>query len=206
MIPIIPSHRRNLAYDGRASMYCVQVSAFLLTFPKLCCCCGFGGADGRFLATATRTTGKRVIRIDTKSWDFPIWRECQRWIRRQQRANAARFWFVALGVLARTCAFAGVGLFSLPFVDAKIENRALVLASAVIAVALAGLLVGLATLAYQGLQRRRAAADNVKPAGHCAVKPVIYREWYGTVHTFYFACEDFAQQFILANATKVLDW
>src|SRR4051794_14872358 len=82
------------------SVYCVQVSARLLNIPQACCCCGMHGVDTRFRAIATRTTGKRVIRTDSRSWDFPLCNRCQLWIGHQRTADAARARYIRIIVFA----------------------------------------------------------------------------------------------------------
>jgi hypothetical protein len=58
----------------------VKVSANLINFPRACCCCGREGADKTFKALSKRTTGKRVIKTNTRTWNFPICESCDRWI------------------------------------------------------------------------------------------------------------------------------
>lgn len=92
-------------------MYTVHVSARLLHFPRLCCCCGRPDPSEEYRASAKRTTGKKVVKTDTRSWSFPICRECLDWITIQRSANALCGLFVVLLV----CAVEGVmfGLVSI---------------------------------------------------------------------------------------------
>ena len=53
----------------------VEVSARKVTVPATCVCC-HGHADGDFSASFTRTSGKRVIREQTRSWAFPCCHRC----------------------------------------------------------------------------------------------------------------------------------
>src|SRR5262249_48656717 len=64
----------------------IRVSANLLTFPRMCCCCGRTNQPGTtYIAHSTRTTGVRVIRHQTKKWSFPLCEECDDWIRAVRR-------------------------------------------------------------------------------------------------------------------------
>ena len=173
-------------------MYCVQVSARLLHFPDVCCCCGAGGANGRFRVTATRTTGKKVVRTESQSWDFPLCDECQEWMRQQHAANTARRWFIALIVFAALGIVVGIDKLPQP--------------GSILSIAVGMLLGAIAWFVFGSWQRCQKAADRVKPAGHCVLQPVVYSGWSGSVHTFYFACREFTERFRAANARKVLDW
>lgn len=53
----------------------VQLSARQITFPRMCACCG-GAPNTTYAATATRVTGKRVVRTQSASWSFPYCNHC----------------------------------------------------------------------------------------------------------------------------------
>lgn len=57
-------------------MYEIQVSARILSAPDPCCCC-LGEADSYYEARHTRTTGKKVVRSDTRAWRFPCCSHCR---------------------------------------------------------------------------------------------------------------------------------
>ena len=171
-------------------MYCVRVSARLLHFPDVCCCCGCSGADNRFQAVATRTTGKKVVRTDSRSWSFPLCGDCERWIRQQQVADIAHAWFMGLVVLAILGVVGGVALLPRP--------------SGGVAIFLGVLAGAIVPFVYKNWQQCQEAANRVKPARHCVTEPVIYEGWQGTVHTFYFSCHEFTERFQAGNARKVL--
>lgn len=57
-----------------------EFNAVRLRFPKLCCCCGQRSPGAWFQASHTRTRGIRVIRMDTRTTDFPICRKCSDWL------------------------------------------------------------------------------------------------------------------------------
>ena len=165
-------------------MRCVQVSARLLNFPAVCCCCGISEPSTHYCATATRTTGKRVVRTDSRSWNFPLCSHCSEWMRRQHVANANRSLFVALIVLA----FLG-----------------LVFGIALPPVVLLGIVCGaISPFIFKRWRRNQAAADKIKLQPHCVTEPVVYSGWNGATHTFYFSCSAFTQQFCIANAQKLV--
>ncbi len=185
---------------------CIQVSARLLHFPDICCCCGVHGAKARFRATATRTTGKKVIRTHSRSWDFPLCKKCDRWIDYQITANTTHNWFVALVVFAALSAFAAGGLLALSFVSDNVESTRVMRLIGAVGITLCGLSGAFAAPTYRRWQQNQATADRIKPSKICVVDPVIYSSWNGTVHTFYFDCQHFADHFRSANARKVLGW
>jgi len=171
-------------------LYCVQVSARLLHFPNFCCCCGARDAGGQFCAVATRTTGKKVVRTESRSWKFPLCDECQPWMQQQHAANAARGWFFGLVLFAVLGVVGGIGLLPSP--------------AGCLGIVVGMLLGGGAPFFYISWQRSQKTADQVKPAPHCVVRPVVYDSWSGSVHTFYFACREFTERFRAANARKLL--
>jgi hypothetical protein len=171
-------------------VYVVQVSARLLQFPRLCCCCGRPGPSENYRASATRTTGKKVLKTDTRSWTFPICRDCLAWIAVQRAANGLWGLFIALLVCA-----AGGGVFGL----VSIREPAGVL------FLLCGLaLGGISPFAYKGWKSKQSQADAIKPNPDCSTVPVVYVAWRGSVHTFQFASVVFCEEFRRANAKKVL--
>jgi len=53
----------------------VMISGQLISLPRQCICCG-GTADHEMTATAKRKTGKRVVRTQTRSFQFPYCTAC----------------------------------------------------------------------------------------------------------------------------------
>jgi hypothetical protein len=184
-----PHRTLNVRRRGSA-LYCVQVSARLLHFPRVCCSCGSGAPDQHFRASATRTTGKKVVKTDMRSWDFPICSGCLRWISQQRSANSMRGGFIALVIFAVLGVVVGVILIREPV--------------GIFAILLGALLGAIAPFVYQSWQKKQAAADKIKPSAGCMIEPVVYNGWSGTVHTFYFSSGVFCEQFPLANANKLL--
>ncbi|NCO33299.1 MAG: serine/threonine protein kinase [Armatimonadetes bacterium] len=84
----------------------VQVSAHLITWPGRCACC-YEPSDAHLRVSYTRTTGVRVVRHDTRSWDVPYCGNCLQHI---QLYNAGNGLF-ASGSLSLLIGSAGVGLF-----------------------------------------------------------------------------------------------
>lgn len=189
---------RDLTEGGE--MYSVQVSAHILNYPHCCCCCCGSGANTSFPATATRVWGERVVRTDSKSFNFPLCNACKAWMNRQHAANAARDWFIMsasfaigypIGLFGVAAAMGGFHLF--PW-------RAVLLL-----VAASILLAAVVVLACRNWRRRQRAANSCKPAVDCVVEPVIYCGWHGSVRDFRFACGDYCERFRAANAGRVLD-
>ena len=71
----------------------------ITSLPPLCCCAGSRPTE-EFHATASRTTGKRVVRTDSRSWTFPICADCLDWIEVQQAATTLLYVFIGLVVCA----------------------------------------------------------------------------------------------------------
>ena len=171
-------------------MYVVQVSARLLHFPRLCCGCGSPGPSEGYGASATRTSGKKVVKTDTRTWTFPICGDCLEWIAIQGSANTLRGLFIGLLV----CSVTGV---MIGFASIREPVGILFLLCGVA-------LGGISPFAYKGWRRKQSLADGIKPDPDCSLKPVVYVEWSGSVHTFRFANLVFCEQFERANAKKLL--
>jgi hypothetical protein len=159
----------------------VEVSAKLLKFPQQCVCCG-GVPDTVYQAVATRTTGKRVVRTDSRSWDFPYCVGCAGHLAHYRAAGTARTAFVLLGLLAGAAVAYGVNWWA---------------GAAALGV---GLLLGqLLHGQYMGAARS-ACLEGCITAG----TPVVYQGWYGTVHTFDLACPQYVEAFERWNSAKLL--
>lgn len=78
--------------------FSLQISANILSWPRMCACCG-DVADTYFRAATSHTKGKRVQHTTTKWWEVPWCSGCaqhSRWFTLSQKALA--FVFVVGGV------------------------------------------------------------------------------------------------------------
>src|SRR5262249_22120958 len=89
-------------------MYVVKVSARILPLPHLFFLCGRANGPREYRASATRTTGKKVIKTDTRTWAFPICGSCLGWIAVQRLATMLCWLFFGLLLLGIGAAVAGV--------------------------------------------------------------------------------------------------
>lgn len=76
-------------------MYCVEISARIIRWPDICACCS-RPADTAIEISSTRTTGKRVIRTQTKSWQVPYCKRCLSHIRAAKDLRA--FWRIVINL------------------------------------------------------------------------------------------------------------
>lgn len=53
----------------------IKVSARLISWPKICACCG-RSSETELEASFTRTSGKKVIKHDRRSWGVPYCHAC----------------------------------------------------------------------------------------------------------------------------------
>jgi hypothetical protein len=179
-------------------MFRMQVSARLLEWPRFCACCMEPTGD-RSGFSATRTTGKRVIRTQTHTWEIPVCRACishSRHFYAAKRIRRTCFTIAAVLLIPACCLGVGAGgsaesgkaaLFGLPAIG-------LVLTS--------GLLVtlGIALYVKRMADARTTARPNCCGLGQCAV----YEGWSGSVHSFLFCNRDYADRFYFFNRGKVL--
>lgn len=157
----------------------INLSANILNFPNLCCCCGQPGPTEKYAAIATRTTGKRVIKTTQKSWSFPICTKCVEWSSIEMNARKLRTGFFVLALLL---------LYLL--VDAAFAYAAVTFFGA--------------ALVFFFWRKCREKADTAKPHAECDVRPALYLEWQGTVHKFRLTNSAFTSEFLRLNSKKLV--
>lgn len=167
----------------------VQVSARLLSWPQSCACCR-GSSTATLAASHTRTTGKKVIHSQTRSWNVPYCDDCKEHVRLYEDAKSSLLLGILAGALVPFCVFA-------LFIDD--ENNLYRIAGVL------GILAGLALLplSYRNYQRKMSLARESQNDDCCALWAAVeYHGWYGTVHTFVFYNQAYATAFRSLNARK----
>jgi hypothetical protein len=108
-------------------------------------------------------------------------------------ANSWRGFVVGLGVAILVAFLVAIGMLS----ERKFAGA--------VATGLAGSAasVGIA-FAFIGWKRREDAAARMRPQLSCHPQPVRYLGWHGTVHTFVFSSNSFANAFAAANQRKLV--
>lgn len=160
--------------------FAVRVSARTLAWPSQCACCS-GPSNGSLRAQYTRTTGKRVVRTDTRSWEVPYCSQCLRHVQLVQSGKNTRgtgIWLTVLGGLMLPC------LYALVF-------------------PLIMLIIGIAMI-VSGNNTLRAAGAAATPTCGCLDPAVLYHGWDGSIQTFTFKNGVYAQAFQAANARKMV--
>lgn len=158
-------------------MYKVAVSARIIKVPSKCCCCATSNHSGTYQATATRTTGKRVVRTQEKTLDLPICEDCNKWIGFVYLSRR----FFALSILAILLTWF-LGADSYYFVYS---------------------MAGSMLLAILGLFFRKKGLD-VKRDMAVSSTPVIYHRWDGSIQYLSIANRDFYNAFCDINANKLV--
>lgn len=159
----------------------VEVSGQRFTFPQQCACCG-GTPNTSLSASHTKTSGKRVVKSRTWSWEFPYCTSCLAHVSAYSNAAVAG-WLVAI---------AGIGgaVFSafihevLPYVIGVAALVAMV-------------------MAVSHLQGKARALCS--PTCAVVTRAVSYVNWHGTAHTFDIVSRNYAALFMLSNAKKLLN-
>ena len=192
----------------------VRVSARILYWPRCCaCCCGV--ATGTRAATATRTTGKRVIKTQGKYWPIPYCDQCLEhhvvYDEFLQKAKGDSWGclsillFLLFGVAFFVSAMAfllyinGLGRASLPV---------FLLASAFVVVLFLSFYFARqaeSNYAKAVLQEQEdEVRDHMTPTCTSACEAVCYDGWDGSIHTFRFANQAYAAMFESANRKKII--
>ena len=169
----------------------VRVSARILKFPQACCCCG-RAPDTYIEATATRVTGKRVVRTQTKSWHFPACRNCQSHIRLYAEATEA-------SASVRRVTAEGVQLKAVGLVLALCLIGLPIIAFGVIKLTVQ---VPAATAKASGIRHQAKSYQSRQCV--CEGEAVRYREWDGSIHRIEFESDNYARDFKDINRSKLL--
>src|SRR5579862_5573633 len=105
----------------RANMK-VDVSGQKFVFPQTCACCG-SWPHTTFAAVASKTTGSRVVRTQSKSWDFPYCGSCICHVSKARTATNVSGTIAALAVVAAVVAgFSGLLAISVVVAAAGISG------------------------------------------------------------------------------------
>lgn len=143
--------------------------------------------------TATRVTGKRVVRTQSKSWSLPICQRCETHSSLFAQSTEQREVAQNHRSTGVVCIIAGILLlFCLIGIPLLIYG-----------------IVAISALAAQA--ERRADELEQKAQGHfskrcaCINDAVVYCGWNGTIHTFEFQSYSYARAFTAANRNKVLE-
>jgi hypothetical protein len=195
-------------------MYCVQISARIISWPRVCACC-CQPADTSVEVSSTRVTGKKVIHTQTKSWDVPYCRRCLAHIEAGKALKRLSMVVIHLS-----------GLFGLVGGALAIVGFAAVYPRSVLIAIVLGLLLAAATTTVviltfswcrakyqrdvQAKKAQRAKLEqqlNALLCQTCCVADQLaakYDGWHGSVHTFFFANREFASAFRRINPGKCL--
>jgi hypothetical protein len=164
--------------------YSLTVSARMILWPRKCACCG-EMADSQWRATATRRTGKRVVRTTSHSWDVPCCSQCLSHIQSYRTTRS----FANVSVILVL-----FGLALIAYSWGSESARAVVPLVILFAGALVALLIGM----------RRGALAKMRSTCASLDAPIEYLGWNGTFHSFVFSNRAYVGEFQAANHTKAM--
>lgn len=153
----------------------VEASGYQFVFPQMCACCG-SQPETALTVSATKTSGKKVVRTQTNTWDFPYCSKCV------EHTNMATFAIIAMVV---------VGIIVLVVFGLIHIIAGLILG----AVAAVGIYIWLMKYA-KGL-----CSENCV----CVGKAVSFVSWDGTRQIFEIVSPKYAGEFMLANQRKLIN-
>lgn len=161
----------------------IDLSGHKFTFPQQCACCG-APPQTVLSASATRTTGKRVVHTDTRTWDFPYCFVCTAHVSAAKSASIAAVVIVGTAILALVyCSF---GLDQ--------SGLGMVLCAAGICIAI---------VVYNKMMSK---AKSMCSATCVTVKSAVgYLGWQGACHMFEVFSSPYALAFMLANQNKLVN-
>jgi hypothetical protein len=161
----------------------VEVSANKISVPFQCPCCGNDGPDGEFVASYTRSTGKRVVHHTTRGLSFPYCTPCLAHVQIWESADAITMGVIITGIIVAIIVGVSAGGTAGFVVFGISIPVALVLAA----------------------RRRNQARARCGPG--CAVPGVAvsYLGWSGSVKTFSFGAAVYAGRFAQRNARNLVN-
>jgi hypothetical protein len=160
----------------------IDLSGQSFVFPDKCACCG-QPPDSELAASASKSSGKKVVHTKTNVWDFPY---CGRCVGHVKSAEGARAVAWILGILSIV-----LGLFLGYAVNAT-----------------TGMVIGFLAIIGTGLihksqmaqARAQCSVDCV-----CVGRAMAYLGWHGTLHQFDVHSPHFARDFVVANQSKLVN-
>ena len=172
----------------------IQVSAHLLTWPRLCACCS-RPATTDVAPSYTRVSGKRVVRTNTRSWRVPVCATC---------AEHSSIYGRTTGATARAITWGVAILVVSGVLGAVAGSSDGAINPAFVALGTIGTIAVLVMLLTRAHADRRTAAGLLQDTCCSVAYPVVYHGWSGSVHSFHFRNGVYAQAFADANAKKML--
>lgn len=161
----------------------VDVSGHKFSFPHQCACCG-AMPQTTLTASASRSTGKKVVHTTSKSWDFPYCVQCTEHVRAASNAVSTTAFIIITSLVA-----AGYIYF---FTDASVFG---------VIVGIGGIVGGI--FAYNSLmaKAKRMCGSNCA----CVQSAVGYLGWQGSCHMFEIISSGYALAFMVANQSKLVN-
>lgn len=161
----------------------VDISAQTINFPPICACCG-GPPDAVVGATATRTTGVRVVRQTSQGWDFPYCTRCIAHVTALHKARGVQTALIIAGALLSLVVGMAVGNFGLTCILALIFCGAAILIGRILI--------------------KNAEATKGANCANCD-GAVRYNGWHGSCHFFVLDSPHYAYHFMHANINKLVN-
>ena len=160
----------------------VEVSGYQFVFPQQCACCGVP-PQSALVVSATKTTGKRVVRTATNSWQIPY---CMHCLAHVAKVRLARTWLsglVVIGIITGVALSVFTGFWPAALVATLI--------------AVIGVLVS---------SKYQSEASAMRLPTCCASQEAAsFLGWDGTRNRFAFSSHSFATAFMKANFRKLVN-
>lgn len=160
----------------------IEASGYKLEFPQACACCGCS-ADTAVTVSASKSSGRKVVRTKTNTWDFPYCRRCVKHVRIMRIARIVALTTAAAALIAG-------GIYYL-----RIAPRLGILLA--ITGVSASILIFVSLKAY--------AVSVMKVNCVCVGAAVRFLDWHGTQQAFEIVSPQYALGFMMANQRKLIN-
>lgn len=161
----------------------VEVSGRQFIFPSLCACCGTH-SETSFTVSASKSTGKKKVRTETHTWDFPYCTCCIKHVNAESSAASLSCLIVIATVIVVGYLIVNINIFWLSIF----------------------LSVGIIAAAIWIISKLYAQAQLMRNANCCCLsKAVDFLSWDGTHQIFEITSHKYALAFMIANKQKLIN-
>ena len=160
----------------------IDISGHQIVFPISCACCN-SHADSVISVSSSKSTGKKVVRINTNVWEFPYCTPCLLHAKAYQDAEAVLAPLAVISLIVGIALWWRVG----PYLG---------IPAAILALFASG---------WVHSSLMTTAKNSCKQSCACPQVAVAYLDWHGSLHKFEIASQRYALTFMVANYKKLVN-
>ncbi len=152
----------------------IEVSGRQFIFPSVCACCG-AESETTLTVAANKSTGKKKVKSETRTWEFPYCNNC---IEHIKAASSAVSWSIFIAIVTVTI----IGHFNI-----------------LLNICIIGIAIGITSKLWMKAQ----SMCNTNCC--CVSASVKFKNWHGTQQVFEIYSTHYALAFMIANKEKLIN-